>query len=185
MIRTGIVLFFASATPVYAASGPFFSLRNTDFVVLISFVVFVGVIIYLKAPQFVGKLLDRQISDIRNQIDRASNLRAEATEALFEAKREAIESEQQAKLIVEHANVDAKRQVEIAEIRIKEAGERRIQAAKEQIDSAENAARNAVNKEAIEIAMETAAKQIISQMTKAERNCLTEQAINEIKANIS
>ena len=36
IVVPGILLIFAS--PVLAASGPFFSLRNTDFVVLISFI---------------------------------------------------------------------------------------------------------------------------------------------------
>mgnify|MGYP003378227303 CR=1 FL=1 len=35
------------ATPAMAASGPFFSLQNTNFVVLIAFIVFVGILIYM------------------------------------------------------------------------------------------------------------------------------------------
>ena len=46
IIAPGIMLTFAS--PALAASGPFFSLRNTDFVVLVSFILFALVLVYLK-----------------------------------------------------------------------------------------------------------------------------------------
>ena len=38
------------AGPAAAASGPFFSLRNTDFIVLIAFLCFVGVLVWFKVP---------------------------------------------------------------------------------------------------------------------------------------
>ena len=45
MFRNVIVpgLMLTIASPLWAASGPFFSLRNTDFVVLISFILFAGI----------------------------------------------------------------------------------------------------------------------------------------------
>ena len=52
IIAAGIMLTFAS--PVLAASGPFFSLRNTDFVVSISFILFALVLVYLKVPSMLG-----------------------------------------------------------------------------------------------------------------------------------
>ena len=38
--------FAGAAAPAFAASGPFFSLANTNFVVLIAFLVFIGVLVY-------------------------------------------------------------------------------------------------------------------------------------------
>ena len=38
------VLFALIASPALAASGPFFSLRNTDFVVTLAFLVFIGIL---------------------------------------------------------------------------------------------------------------------------------------------
>ena len=37
-----------SAGPALAASGPFFSLRNTDFIVLLSFLGFIGVLVIVR-----------------------------------------------------------------------------------------------------------------------------------------
>jgi len=55
-IFTALPVLFA--TPALAASGPFFSLGNTDFVVTISFIVFIAVLLYLGVPKLVGGLLE-------------------------------------------------------------------------------------------------------------------------------
>ena len=48
IILTSLIVLLAS--PVLAASGPFISLSNTNFVVLLAFLLFVGLLIYLKVP---------------------------------------------------------------------------------------------------------------------------------------
>lgn len=184
MIRILMLFTTVGATPAFAATGPFFSLYNTNFVVTISFLIFVGVIIYLKVPQFVGKLLDKQIGEIRSQIDKAAKLREEADKSLEKANIEAEESVKQAELIIDHAKSDAEQQISEAEVRIKEAGERRVQAAIEQMASAEKAAQNAVYSQSVELAVEMAAKEIVSKMTDSERSSLTEKAVQDIRANM-
>jgi len=67
-----------AATPAFAASGPFFSLSNTNFVVMIAFLIFIGVLIYLKVPGLLGGLLDKRADAIRAELDEAKSLREEA-----------------------------------------------------------------------------------------------------------
>ncbi|HAL75047.1 MAG TPA: ATP F0F1 synthase subunit B, partial [Rhodobacteraceae bacterium] len=43
-------LFAVLSSPAWAASGPFVSLKNTNFIVLLSFILFIAVLIYLKVP---------------------------------------------------------------------------------------------------------------------------------------
>ena len=48
-------LFALAASPALAAGDkPFFSLANTDFVVSIAFVIFIGILLYFKVPALVG-----------------------------------------------------------------------------------------------------------------------------------
>ena len=54
------VLFALIGSPAMAASGPFFSLFNTNFVVLIAFLVFIGVLVYFKVPSILMGLLDQR-----------------------------------------------------------------------------------------------------------------------------
>jgi len=58
-------------------------------IVSISMAVFMAILIWKKVPALIGKALDSQIDGIRNQLDEASKLRAEA---------EALKAEYQAKL---------------------------------------------------------------------------------------
>ena len=43
MYRLTLIAAFVMASPALAAEGPFVSLRNTNFIVLLSFVLFIGV----------------------------------------------------------------------------------------------------------------------------------------------
>ena len=65
-----------SASPAFAASGPFFSLRNTDFVVLIAFLIFVGVLLYLKVPATLMGMLDKRATGIKSELEEARALRS-------------------------------------------------------------------------------------------------------------
>ena len=69
-------------SPSFAASGPFFSLNNTDFVVTVAFVLFVAVLLYLKVPSIVTKMLDDRSKGIQSELDEARSLREEA-QSLF------------------------------------------------------------------------------------------------------
>ena len=64
-MRTLIILASAlAASPAMAASGPFFSLSNTNFVVLIAFLVFIGILVYFKVPGLLGGMLDKRAEGI-------------------------------------------------------------------------------------------------------------------------
>ena len=45
-------------SPAFAASGPFLSLHNTNFIVLIAFVLFVVILLVAKVPAKLGAMLD-------------------------------------------------------------------------------------------------------------------------------
>ena len=66
------------ASPAFAASGAFFSLANTDFIVLMAFILFVGVLIYYKVPTLLAGLLDKRADGIKSELDEAHMLREEA-----------------------------------------------------------------------------------------------------------
>ena len=65
---TALALIFG-ASPALAASGPFFSLGNTDFVVLVAFILFIGVLLYFKVPTLVGGMLDKRAEGIKSELD--------------------------------------------------------------------------------------------------------------------
>ena len=167
-----------------AASGPFLSLGNTTFVTLISFIIFVGVIFYFKAPAFVARLIDGQIDSVRKEIDEARTLREDAEDLLARTRKERNEAEERGKAIVEGARQEAQLMVTEATRSIERVASRRLQAAEEQIASAEAAAVAEIRSEAVRIAVEAAGEAISRHMSDADRKSMVAHSIREIDANL-
>jgi F-type H+-transporting ATPase subunit b len=181
-IATLIALFAAS--PALAASGPFFSLSNTNFVVLISFLLFIGVLIYLKVPGLLGGMLDKRADGIRDELNEARKLREEAQSVLASYERKQKEVAEQAERIVEHAKEEARLASEQAKEDLKISIARRLAAAKDQIASAESSAVKEVRDQAIAISVAAAKDVIAKQMTAADGNKLIDDAISEVQVKL-
>jgi len=173
-----------AATPAFAASGPFFSLSNTNFVVMIAFLIFIGVLIYLKVPGLLGGLLDKRADAIRAELDEAKSLREEAQTVLASFERKTREVEEQSKRIVEQAQEEAKMAAAQAEEDLKVSVARRIAAAEDQIASAQAKAVKEVRDEAVTVAVSAARAVIVKQMTAAQGNSLIDDAIATVETKL-
>jgi len=174
----------AAASPAFAASGPFFSLKNTDFVVLIAFIVFIGVLVYFKVPGLIGGLLDKRAEGIKAELAEARALREEAQTILASYERKQKEVAEQAELIVEHAKRDAQAAAEVAKEDLKASIARRIAAAEDQIKSAQDAAVKEVRDTAVSVSIGAAKDLIAKNMTAADGNKLIEDAITDVEAKL-
>ena len=113
-ITLAALVSLAAASPALAASGPFFSLSNTNFVVLISFILFLGILAYFKVPGMIGKMLDDRAAGIQSELDEARALREEAQTLLASYERKQAQVKEQAERIVAAAQEDAKAAAELA-----------------------------------------------------------------------
>lgn len=78
-----VAILALTASPAFAAGDkPFFSLSNTDFVVSIGFVVFIGILLYYKVPGLLGRMLDNRAAQIKAELEEARALRDEAKAVL-------------------------------------------------------------------------------------------------------
>lgn len=174
------VLLAVMASPAFAASGPFFSLRNTDFIVTLAFLVFIGILVYFRVPQLVGGLLDKRAEGIRNDLAEARRLREEAQEIYASYERRQREVSTQADEIVTNAKREAQAQAEKGKRDLEASIARRLQAAQEQIASAESDAVRAVRNQAIQTAMAAAAEILQTQATPANRSAAIDKAIADV-----
>ena len=174
------ILLSLSATPALAASGPFFSLRNTDFIVTIAFLIFVGILVYFKVPQIVGGLLDKRAEGIRADLEEAKRLREEAQEIYATYERRQREVKGQADEIVANAKREAIAQADKAKADLATSIQRRLKAAEDQIASAENDAVRAVRDSAVQTAVAAAGEVLRQQGAGADRSAAIDAAINEV-----
>ena len=172
------------ATPALAASGPFFSLANTDFVVLLAFLLFIAVLFYFKVPGLLGGMLDKRADDIKSELDEARRLREEAQTLLASYERKQKEVQEQADRIVSAAKEDAAAAATQARADLDKSVERRLAAAQDQIASAESSAVKAVRDQAVTIAVAAARDVIAKQMTASDGNALIDDAIAQVDAKL-
>ncbi|MCA0870767.1 F0F1 ATP synthase subunit B [Seohaeicola saemankumensis] len=179
-----LTLAIGSASPAFAASGPFFSLHNTNFVVLLAFLVFIGVLFYFKVPGMIGGMLDTRAEGIKSELDEARALREEAQTILASYERKQKDVQDQAERIVAVAREDAAAAAEQAKLDLEKSIARRLAAAEDQIASAQASAVKEVRDRAIVIAVAAANDVIAKQMTAAEGNRLIDAAITEVDAKL-
>lgn len=170
--------------PALAAGDAFFSLTNTDFVVLIAFLLFVGFLVYMKVPGMVGGKLDDRAAGIRAELDEARSLRAEAQDLLASYERQQKEVQAQADRIVAHAREEAAQAAEEARKDLETSVARRLQAAEDQVASAEAAAIRDVRDRAVHVAIAAARDVIARQISDAERDRLIDSAIADVGAKM-
>lgn len=184
MIAT-LILF--SAGPAMAASGDygFFSLRNTDFIVLLSFLGFIGVLVYFKVPGLIGGLLDKRAEGIRNDLDEARRLREEAQEIYASYERRSREVKTQADQIVANAKREAEAQAAKAKADLKASIERRLKGAEEQIASAESDAVRAVRDRAVQAAVAAASELLRAQVASGQRPAGIDESIDEVERRLN
>ena len=179
------VLFALMASPAFAASGPFFSLRNTDFIVTLAFLLFVGILVYYRVPQIVGGLLDKRAEGIRADLAAARRLREEAQEIYASYERRQREVKTQADDIVANAKREAVLEAEKAKKALQQSIERRLKAAEEQIASAEADAVRAVRDRAIQTAISAATAILGKQATAEQRAAGIDKAIDEVARRLN
>lgn len=185
MNRIALIAAALAAGPAMAAEAePFFTLRSTEFVVTIAFLLFIGVLVYFKVPAMIGGLLDKRAAGIKAELDEARALHDEARSILASYERKQKEVQAQADRIVETAKREALAAAEQAKADLKAAIKRRLAAAEDQIASAEAAAVREVRDRAVSVAVAAAGDLIAAQMTAAERNRLIDAAIGEVESRL-
>ena len=170
--------------PAFAATGPFISLHNTNFIVLLAFLLFIAVLFYFKVPGMLGGLLDKRAETIQAELDEAKALREEAQTLLASYERKHKEMAEQAERIVREAKREAELAATQAKEDLKSSIARRLQAAEDQIASAEASAVREVRDRAVSVAIAAAADVVAAKTSAADQNSLIDDAIAQVKAKL-
>ena len=150
-----------------------------------AFVLFVGILVYLKVPGMLTGALDERAKKISNDLDQARELREEAQVLLATYQRKQRDALKEAEEIIAHAKEEAMREAEQAEKKLEEAIARRQQAALNKIALAEAQAENEVRDTAIEIAI-AAATAVVAQQVRGDRaDALVDTAIQELRRHLN
>ena len=155
-------------------------LYDTYFVVALAFVLFVALLWRYRVQDILFRALDERADRIRRELDDAKRLREEAQTLLASYERKQTEVEGLAADIVARAKEDAKISAEQAKKDLQASIERRLQAATDQIASAEAAAIREVKDRAVSVAVAAAGDVIAKSMNAEAANARIDAAIEDV-----
>ncbi len=152
---------------------------SPEFWVAVAFVIFAGLMVW-KGTKPILAALDARSNRIRQQIEEARSLRAEAERALGDAQRKTSEATREAQAILAQARAEAERLKAQAAESLEATLKRRERNLIDKIAQAEVRAVEEVRNRAVEVALAATAKLLQDQMEGAPGDKLVEEAIAEI-----
>ena len=154
-------------------------LSSPEFWVAVAFVIFVGLVVW-KGLTPILAALDARSNRIRQQIEEARSLRAEAERALGEANRKVREATRETEGILAQARSEAERMKKQSAENLEATLKRREQNAMDKIAQAEARAVDEVRARAVEVAVAATARLLSEQMDGTRGDKLVEDAIAEV-----
>lgn len=148
--------------------------------VALAMLALVGIIAWKKVPAAIGRMLDARIDGIRQQLDQAKALRAEAETLLADAKARHAASADDAANIVANAQAEAKALVAKAQDDATTLIERRQKMAEDKIGAAERQAIAEVRGKAADAAARAAAALIAERHDAAADKPLVDRTIGAL-----
>jgi F-type H+-transporting ATPase subunit b len=153
---------------------------NAEGYIAIAFVIFVGLLLYVKVPKMIAEALDGRATKVRADLDEARRLRAEAEALLAGYKAKAETASHDAEHILSTAQTEAAAIVADARVQAEAVIARRTALAETKIAAAERAAEASVRAQAVDFATAAARRIIVAHDDPAEAARLTGAAISEL-----
>ena len=153
--------------------------------VAVAFVLFVVLLVYLKVPALLAKMLDERAGKIGRELAEARKLREEAQALLTEYQKKRAEAEKDAANIVAQAKVEAEAYSVETRKKLAETIERRTKQAAQKIAQAEAAAIKEVRTTATEAAIAAASKLLGEAVQGTKGTKLIDESITAVKSRLN
>jgi F-type H+-transporting ATPase subunit b len=158
--------------------------EDPEFWVAFAFVIFVGILVKFGVPKMALSALDSRADGIRQALDEAHRLRAEAQEVLAQYQRKKADAEKEAEAIIVSARAEAERLASEAKSKVEEFIARRTKMAESKIAQAEAQALADVRAAAADAAVAAAEKVLVQSTHGAAAESLIAKGIGDVKAKL-
>ena len=157
---------------------------DATFWVAISFIIFFGVLIYLKVPQNVNNLLSKMITDIKNEIDESEKLRAESKKLLDEAQMKLNSAKIESEKIMQESKGITERFIIEMNDKFHKSAELKKSLAETKISQMKDNAIKEIKDTSINIAVESVKKIITTSVDKSKLDNLFNRNLEETKKEL-
>ena len=154
---------------------------DASFWVAISFLIFLGVLIYFKIPQKVKISLEESILNIKSQINEAEKLKEEAKNILSEHEKKISNSKAEVKIMINKANENAEKNIIKTNEDFHNLMENRKRNAEERIKQLKNQALKDIKNTSVKIAIESVEKLLKNSLDKSKLDKIYMSSIEETK----
>jgi F-type H+-transporting ATPase subunit b len=154
---------------------------DATFWVAISFIIFIGGLIYLKIPQKINEVLNKLISDIRNEIDESEKLRSEAKTLMDSAQSKLDTAKTVSDDILKQAKKDSDHLVIEMNDKFHKSSEIKKKLAEARIIQMKEAALKEIKDVSIKIAVDSVKKIISTSVDKSKLDSLFDKNLEETK----
>ena len=154
---------------------------DATFWVAVSFIIFFGALIYLKIPQKVTELLDKMISDIKNEIDESEKLRTEAKTLLDKAQNKLDTAKSVGNDILEEAKKDSDKLIIELNDKFHKSSEIKKNLAETKISQIKEVAIKEIKDASIKIAVDSVKKIITTSVDKSKLDAVFQKNLDETK----
>ena len=155
---------------------------DATFWVAVSFIIFFGALIYLKIPQKISEMLDKMISDIKNEIDESEKLRTEAKTLLDNSQKKLDTAQSVSNEILENAKKDADRLIIEMNDKFHKSAEIKKNLAKKKITQMKELAIKEIKDTSVKITIDSVKKIISTSVDKSRLDNLFEKNLEEAKS---
>ena len=157
---------------------------DSTFWVAVSFVIFFGALVYLKVPQKVNEILNKLISDIKNEINESEKLRIEAKTLLDKAQKKLDTAQTVSDEILEQAKRDSDKMVIELNDKFHKTSEIKKNLAENKINQMKEAAIKEIKDTSIKIAVDSVKKIITTSVDKSKLDALFQKNLDETKEEL-
>ena len=154
---------------------------DSTFWVAVSFVIFFGGLIYLKVPQKINVILDKLISDIKNEIDESEKLRTEAKKLLDEAQKKLDTAQSVSNEILDQAKKDCDNLIINLNDKFHKSSEIKKNLTENKISQMKEAAIKEIKDASIKIAVDSVKKIITTSVDKSKLDTVFQKNLDETK----
>ena len=154
---------------------------DATFWVAVSFIIFFGGLIYLKIPQKINELLNKLISDIKQEIDESEKLRSEAKTLMDNAQSKLDTAQDSSKEITEQAKKDSDQLVIEMNDKFHKSSEIKKNLAENKIIQMKEAALKEIKDVSVKIAIDSVKKIISTSVDKSKLDNLFNKNLEETK----
>ena len=157
---------------------------DATFWVAVSFIIFFGVLVYLKIPQKINEILSNLISDIKNEIDESEKLRTEAKKLLDDSQKKLDTAHSVSKEILELAKKESNNLIIELNNKFHKSSEIKKNLAENKINQMKEAAIKEIKDVSIKIAVGSVKKIISTSVNKSKLDALFQKDLDETKKEL-